>query len=149
MTYRNGFLVTASSSGELNLWKVTTGDKTAMDMICGIDVGCRLICVALVDLQGEGLDFEEKAEVKEEEPELIRTELQKMKTKGFVTVEVEEVKITNKKSKKRKMDLEKSINGASEILNGSKKSFVETPSKKLSKRKSIVKPNNGFVEEDC
>ena len=147
MTYNKGFLVTASSSGELNLWKVTTGDKIEMDMICGVDVGCRLICVALVDLQGEGLDIEVKQE-SDEEPELIRTEVKKLKTTGQVTVEVEEVQISNKKSKKRKMNLEAAAAGKSEELNSSKKNVVQTPSKK-NKRKSVTKPNNGFVEEDC
>lgn len=144
MTYSKGFLVTASSSGELNLWKVTTGDKIEMDMICGIDVGCRLICVALTDLQVDGVDIEVKQE-SEDEPELIRTEVKKLKTTGQVTVEIEEPEISSKNSKKRKSNLD--ANTSAE-LNSSSKRMSETPNKKKNKRKSVTKPNNGFVEED-
>lgn len=130
MKFQNGFLVTASSNGELNVWKVTLEDKVEIDMICGIDVGCRLICLEIVDLAKAGIINE----VKEEDPEEIKkTELKQYSTLGAVIVEIQDdeestIKESNSKVKKRKRD-------ASQNLNKSKN------------KKVYMK--NGFVEEDC
>lgn len=135
MKYVDGFLATASSSGELNLWKVSTGDKVEMDMIAGIDVGCRLTCLDLVELT-QGAQEEIKDEDEREEK---ITQVRQLKTSGCVTVEIEDD------------EEEKKVNA-----NKKRKSVAKTPQKKVTgsakkmKRQSTGKRlNNGFVEEDC
>lgn len=136
MKYISGFLATASSSGELNLWKIATGDKVEMEMICGIDVGCRLICLDIVELAAAGIEPEIKDE---DEEDTKKTQVRQLKTAGTVTIEVdgndsseEETKTINtpKSSKKRKSIKAK-----------------EVPDNKKLKRKSL-RLSNGFVEED-
>ncbi|KAG5679073.1 hypothetical protein PVAND_008670 [Polypedilum vanderplanki] len=141
MKYLDGYLATASSSGELNLWKVIVDDKVEIDMICGIEVGCRLICLAIVDLVKAGLEQEIKIEYDEEEKELKKSEVTKFKTKGKVIIEVDDDEKLNddtptkQKGKKRK----------------EKQMKVDTPNsskKSKNKRKSVLL-SNGFLEEDC
>lgn len=135
MKYYDGFLVTASSSGELNVWKVIVGDKVEMDMICGIEVGCRLICVDIIDLAKSGLATEVKDE---EQEELKKTEIKsQFKTSGSVVVEIDddtEVKSSAKKSIKKRLQKESPKNQSA---------------KKKKKNRSSVILSNGFVEEDC
>lgn len=144
MKYVDGFLATASSSGELNLWKLIIGDKMEMEMICGIDVGCRLICLDIVELSKAGIEPEIKDEVEEEEK---KTPVRQLKTSGTVTIEIDEnsegeeapkkaVASTTSSAKKRK-----SIN----------KPQPQTPSgsKSNKKKRQSVRLSNGFVEEDC
>lgn len=139
MKYVEGFLATCSSSGELNLWKITTDDQVEMEMICGIDVGCRLICLDIVDLTKDGIESEIKDEFEEEEK---KTQVRQLKTSGVVTVEVDEeeleeeapVKTPAKNSAKKRKSIQ-----------------TKTPtnsSKKKQKRQSN-QLSNGFVEEDC
>lgn len=134
MKYIDGFLVTASSGGELNVWKVLVGDKVEIDMICGIEVGCRLICIDVIDLAKAGLANEVKDE---EQEELKKTQIKsQFKTAGNVVVEIdddEDEKEPSKSSKKRLNELAK----------------TPESSKKKKRNRSSIKLNNGFVEEDC
>lgn len=135
MKYINGFLVTASSSGELNLWKVIINNKVEIDMICGIDVGCRLICLDIVDLAKAGIEKEIKNETEDVSNDNFKiTQVKQFKTQGIVTVEIddENEKDREKNTKKRQLPM--------------KKNPIST--KKQKKRKS-VKLSNGFIEEDC
>lgn len=144
MKYIDGFLVTASSGGELNVWKVILGDKVEIDMICGIEVGCRLICIDIIDLAKAGLANEVKDE---EQEELKKTQIKsQFKTSGNVVVEIDDdgdEQTPSKSTKKRQNETPKAPQS-------SKKRQNETPqsSKKKKKNRSsnIV---NGFVEEDC
>lgn len=138
MKYVDGFLATCSSSGELNLWKIITEEHVEMEMLCGIDVGCRLICLDIVELTKAGIELEIKDEVEEEEK---KTQVRQLKTSGVVTVEVEDgdsedgapVKTNPKGSAKKRKSIQ-----------------PKTPnsSKKKQKRQS-TRLSNGFVEEDC
>jgi protein MAK11 len=136
MKYINGFLVTASSGGELNVWKVIVGEKVEIDMVCGIEVGCRLICLDIIDLAKAGLVNEIKDEQQEE---LKKTEIKsQFKTAGSVVVEIDDDNDEGKSSAKK----------------SNKKRSVEAPSKsqsakKKKKNRSSVRLSNGFVEEDC
>jgi protein MAK11 len=135
MKYVNGYLATASSSGELNLWKVVLDDKVEIDMICGIDVGCRLICLDILEVSKSVLEQEIKDETEEE---LKKTQVRQLKTKGTVTVEIDgENSDDEQLPKKRKTQ-------------DPFKTNIKTPNsnKKLKKRKS-VRLSNGFVEEDA
>lgn len=137
MKYLDGFLATASSGGELNLWKITMGDKVELDMLCGVDVGCRLICLDITIISGEAIE-----PVKDEdEEELKKTQVRQLKTSGEVTIEIDagesddepkNVSVTKSASKKRKQ----------------KQVEPPTSSKKKNQRKS-VRLSNGFIEEDC
>lgn len=138
MKYIDGFLVTATSSGELNLWKVTTGEKVEMDMICGIDVGCRLICLDIVELTKAGIEPEIKDEEEQEEK---KSQVRQLKTSGTVTIEVEDE------------NSEDDAKATATPVSGSKKrkslqkSKAQTPQSSKKKRQS-VRLSNGFVEED-
>ncbi len=142
MAYKDGNLATASSSGELNLWEIIKGERVEIDMLCGIDVGCRIICLTLVKLPESLHDFEVK---KEEDVELKKTEVKKFKTTGSVTVEVES--LTPKMSRKKKRDSQGN-------KRRSKNEFEEEPnleddakkSASKKKRKSVMPE---FVEEDA
>lgn len=141
LKYVDGFLATASSSGELNLWKITAGDKVEMEMIAGIDVGCRLICLDLVELSAVGIESEIKDE---DEEETKKTQVRHFKTAGTVTIEVEDEdevekvetpkKPTKGSAKKRKSILAEKA--------------PQTPSS-TSKKKKRQSVNFGFIEEDC
>lgn len=143
MKYHDGFLATASSSGELNLWKVTTGEKVELEMVCGIDVGCRLICLDIAELSQADQDVKD-----EEEDEMkVKTQVRQLKTSGTVTVEIEDdnaddvvaeqnTSVSTQSAKKRKFQQPKK---------------VETPTNnsKSKKKRQSVRLSNGFVEEDC
>lgn len=140
MKYHDGFLTTASSSGELNLWKVIVDEKVEIEMICGIDVGCRLTCLEVIDLAKIGIIKEVKEE-DGEEMALKKTDVKKFKTKGTVVVEIDNddddnIAVTPKPSKKR------------QHVESSSKKKPQTPMSNKKKRKS-VRLSNGFVEEDC
>lgn len=132
MFYKYGYLVTASSSGELNLWEIIRGDRVEIDMLCGIDVGCRIICLDLIKLPESSTEFEVK---QEQEEQLKKTQVKKLKTTGSVTVETEESPSKTTKNKKK----EKKRKSGSDFLEVSK-----SASKK--KRKSFMPE---FVEEDA
>lgn len=149
MKYLDGYLVTASSNGELNIWKVILEDKVEIDMICGVNIGCRLICLDIIDLAKAGLVSEVKDEDQEE---LKRTQVKQLfKTSGAVVVEIDddEEAPTPSKNKsnlnKRKLDTPKA---KSTPQTSKAKSTPQTSNKKKSKRAS-VRLSNGFVEEDC
>ena len=137
MKFVDGFLATCSSSGELNLWKVTTEDKIEMDMICGIDVGCRLICLDIIELSKAGIEQEIKDEEEEEEK---KTQVRQLKTSGTVTIEVEDEDETEKTTNLKTSNLKK--------RKSLQQSKAQTPSSNKKKRQS-TRLNNGFVEEDC
>lgn len=124
MKFMNGFLATCSSSGELNLWKISFEDKVEMEMIAGMEVGCRLICLDIVEISKQEIDPEVKYEANEEQ----KTKVRQLKTSGCVTVEIDEQEV-KQISKKRK---------ALTKLNHRK-----------NKKNSSVRLSNGFVEEDC
>lgn len=140
MKYLDGFLVTASSSGELNVWKVIVGDKVEIDMICGIEVGCRLICLDIIDLVKAGLV--NKEEIKDEQQEeLKKTEIKsQFKTAGSVIVEIDDDddekirKVTSSVKKRPSLNTPNNKN---------------VSAKKKKKNRSSLRLSNGFVEEDC
>lgn len=141
MKYNDGFLTTASSSGELNLWKVIVDEKVEIEMICGINVGCRLTCLDVIDLAKIGIIKEVKDEDGEDMP-LKKSDVKKFKTKGTVVVEIDEdddddILVTPKSSKKRP-----------NAGTTSAKKKLKTPISNK-KRRSGVQLSNGFVEEDC
>lgn len=131
MKYHDGFLATASSSGELNLWKVTSGEKMELEMICGIDVGCRLICLDIAEISADQLEQEIKDEDEEESK---KTQVRQLKTSGAVTIEIEENSDEGEKQKPASVK--------------KRKNQQPTPSSKKKKRQS-VRLSNGFIEEDC
>lgn len=148
MKYLDGYLATASSNGELNIWKVTLEDKVEIDMICGVNIGCRLICLDIIDLAKAGL----VSEVKDEEQEdLKKTQVSKLfKTSGAVVVEIDddddddEVPLKNKSNiNKRKLDTPKGKQQLKSPQSSSKKK------KKLQSKRASFRLSNGFVEEDC
>ncbi|XP_070498332.1 p21-activated protein kinase-interacting protein 1-like [Chironomus tepperi] len=139
MKYYDGYLTTASSSGELNLWKVIVDEKVEIEMVCGIDIGCRLTCLDVIDLAKIGIIKEVKEEDGEDVP-LKKSDVKKFKTKGTVVVEIDnddddDITVTPKPSKKRQLD------------RSSAKKKQNTPASNK-KRKSVML-NNGFTEEDC
>lgn len=135
MKFLDGHLATASSSGELNLWKVTVGDKVEMEMVCGIDVGCRLICLDIAEISPATLEQEVKDETQEE---MKKTQVRQLKTSGAVTIEVEgddseeEIPKQNMSARKRK-SLQQ----------------PKTPISHTKNKRKSVRLSNGFVEEDC
>lgn len=141
MKYVEGFLATASSSGELNLWKLIIGDKVEMEMICGIDVGCRLICLDIVELKSAGIETEIKEEVEEEEKKTI---VRSLKTSGTVTIEID----GNSDEESHKLKNTSISKSAKKRKSLAKKTASPPNSSKKQKRKS-VRLSNGFVEEDC
>lgn len=147
MKYLDGYLATASSNGELNIWKVTLEDKVEIDMICGVNIGCRLICLDIIDLAKAGL----VSEIKDEEQEdLKKTQVSKLfKTSGAVVVEIDddddddEVPLKNKSNiNKRKLDTPKGKQQLKSPQSSNKK-------KKLQSKRASFRLSNGFVEEDC
>lgn len=140
MKYIDGFLATASSSGELNLWKVNNDEKVEIDMICGIDVGCRLICLDIVELSKAGIEPEIKDEEEQEEK---KTQVRQLKTSGTVTIEVDDENSEDEAEKNKSLKTNSSKKRKS--LQPAK---VQTPSSNKKKRQS-VRLSNGFVEEDC
>lgn len=148
MDYIDGYLVTASSSGELNLWQIIKGDKVEIDMVCGIQVGCRIICLSIVK-HNEDSNFN-NLEIKKEEieyEELAKTEVKKLKTSGSVTVEVEgsAKKIKDKKKNSKKKDKRKSDIAFKEEENASNDEKLCTPVSSKKTRKSMI---GEFLEED-
>lgn len=139
MKYENGFLTTASSSGELNLWKVIIGDKVEIEMICGIDVGCRLICLDVIDLAKIGVIKEIKEE-SDEELSLKKSTVTKFKTKGTVVVEIDDD--DEEPSSKSKQPKKRPAPESKEFTPKNKK-----PTKKIKGNKTRL--SSGFVEEDC
>jgi protein MAK11 len=135
MKFVDGFLATASSAGELNLWKVSGGDKVEMEMIAGIDVGCRLICLDVVELSKAGIEQEIKDE---EEQEVKKTQVRQLKTSGCVTIEVDDDPEEKQVGKKRKSVSKQPLAAA-----------VGGSAKKKKRQSAGVRLNNGFVEEDC
>lgn len=140
MKYVDGFLATCSSSGELNLWKIIVKDKIEMEMICGIDVGCRLICLDIVELAKAGIETEIKDEEVEEEK---KTQVRQLQTSGSVTIEIEEENSDAEPSKKK----------SAIMSSGKKRKNVQpkTPisNKKKQQKRQSTRLSNGFVEEDC
>lgn len=134
MKYLNGFLATASSSGELNLWKIVVGDKIEMEMVCGIDVGCRLICLDIIELSAAGIEVEIKDEDVEDTK---KTQVRHLKTSGTVTVEVDEIESSAEEAKTPQSSKKRKNQAKTPKSNGKKQ-----------KRQS-VRLSNGFVEEDC
>lgn len=132
MKYIDGFLVTASSAGELNVWKVILEDKVEIDMICGIDIGCRVICIDVIDLAKAGIANEVKDE---NEEELKKTKIQNsFKTSGSVIVEIDDREVIATPS----------------TVSKKRKSIVNSTSKKQNKKnRASTRLSNGFIEEDC
>lgn len=140
MKYLDGFLVTASSSGELNVWKVIIEEKVEIDMICGIDVGCRLICLDIIDLAKAGIATEIKDENQEE---LKKTQVKQLKTSGasvIVEIDDEEVEQTPKKVQGNK----RKVQSVSE-----KQQMSSSKKKKKKNNRNSTRLSSGFVEEDC
>ncbi|CAG9801080.1 unnamed protein product [Chironomus riparius] len=140
MKYHDGYLTTASSKGELNLWKVIIDEKVEIEMICGIDIGCRLTCLDVIDLSKIGIIKEVKEEDGDEDMPLKKTDVKTFKTKGTVVVEIDnddddyDILITSKASKKRQHE------------GSSTKKKPKTP---INNKRKSVRLSNGFVEEDC
>ena len=134
MKYIDGFLATCSSSGELNLWKIIVNEKVEMEMIGGIDVGCRLICLDIVDLAKAGIECEIKDEEVEEEK---KTQVRQLKTSGTVTVEIDEDEpevVTSTPVNKKRKNLQQK---------------TPTSTQKKKPKRQSLRLTNGFVEEDC
>lgn len=143
MKYLDGFLATASSSGELNLWKVTVDEKVEMEMICGIDVGCRLICLDIAQLSQATIEQDVKDE---DDEEAKKTQVRQLKTSGSVTVEIESDDSEDEETKRNT-----SINkGSAKKRKNQPTKPVQTPQNSNKKKKhQSVRLSNGFVEEDC
>ncbi len=134
--YLDGHLVTISSSGELNVWKVILGDSVEIDMICGIEIGCRPICVDVIDLVKAGISRDVKDEKQEDYK---KTQVQsQFKTTGSVVVEIDDDDNESPGSKSKKRSNKK----------GKKRQLEENEIQSGKKRRS-VKLSNGFIEEDC
>lgn len=142
MKFVDGFLATASSTGELNLWKVTAGDKIELEMICGIDVGCRLICLDIVELSKAGIEPEIKDEEEQDEK---KTQVRQLKTSGTVTIEVED---ENSEGETKKTSSSKPPSAKKRKSLQSLKNKPGTP-KSIKKKRMSTRLSNGFIEEDC
>lgn len=142
MKYVNGFLATASSAGELNLWRIVDGDKVEMEMVCGIDVGCRLICLDIIELTAAGIENEIKDE---DEEDTKKTQVRHLKTSGTVTVELDGIESSEEEGKAahKTQQSSKKRKSISAAIIPIRKSF-----NKKQKRHS-VRLSNGFVEEDA
>ncbi|CAD7089921.1 unnamed protein product [Hermetia illucens] len=94
IAYVNDILATASSSGEVSLWKVKTKDNS-IAKITSTNIGCRPTCLALLDLTQFGDDYalkledeEADEEVSDEQPD--KNSRSKVQSVGNVIIEMEE-----------------------------------------------------------
>jgi protein MAK11 len=152
MKYVDGFLITASSSGELNLWKVIMGDQVEIDMVCGIEIGCRIICVDIIDLVKAGIEKELKIESDLLDESLKKSQVKSFNTKASLVIEVDEDDNHDKDgATNKKKSLNKSPNtpvtSSDKKKRQSSSNTNQINSSKKSKRLS-TKLKNGFVEED-
>lgn len=124
--FLNGKLVTVCSTGEVTMWSVTSDNE--LEKMCSIEIGCRPICISLIETS----DTTDEAELKEEIKVEDKTTEKKEKNFGrSVEIEVEGEEIgfktpTKKKSNKRK----------NEVSN-----LLETPTSKIKKVESNSEPS--------
>lgn len=151
LAYRDGYLASISSAGDVTVWQVDV-EKRTIDEVCSTNLGCRPICVAILDLSAFADDYVLKIEdVEDTETTEIVEHTKKTKPKsstsqGRVIVEVENgtaaksrsatVKKTNKNKKSQPSAIADDTNG-----NGKAN---KTKADKLGKRKSV----SAFIEED-
>lgn len=166
MYYKNGFLASISSDGEVSVWSVSLPDKT-ITLICTTNIGCRPTCVTIINLADFASDYVLKIEDGDEEIEEEKSApVNKPKLNaqvGKVVAEVDDEsddddsdeidavpQISNKKPNKKGQkngspsqntsfaQKRKSLNNTTVTPNSAKKS------KKSNKRQS----SSNFVEQD-
>lgn len=126
IAYENSFLYSASSSGEIKIWKFDEDDKTLEEKKC-LNVGCRITCLTLVKaievkLENSDLgpeDVSEKSNVNKKRrrnelgnfnSEVSVVKMKKQKLPSYVSITTvddnhtdETKKITLEKKKKKKL----------------------------------------------
>lgn len=159
LSYYNGYLASISSAGDVTVWSVDIPKRNITEL-CAINVGCRPVCVTILDLSNfakeyvlkmEGADEEEEDnEISDEDAEQSKVEITKSKkSTGCVVVEVENEdndkarKVTKqpnlpKKAGKGKGKRNPQNEVSSDGVNGSL----------LAKKKNNKNNASGFVEED-
>lgn len=141
--FLNGKLVTVCSTGEVTMWSVTS--DCDLEKMCSIEIGCRPICIALIETSDAGELVKEEIKVEE-----INTEI---KTKNFgrsveIEVEDEEIGFKTPKDKKKKRKSEKVSNLVEESPKIKRKKVKNdeliVEETKISPKR--VKGNNNLVE---
>lgn len=157
LSYHDGYLASISSAGDVTVWSVDIPKRNITEL-CAIDVGCRPVCVTILDLSKfakeyvlkmEGADEEEENEISDEDEEQSKVEMPKSKkSTGRVVVEVENEdndkhtkakQVTKHSNVPKKAGKGKPQNGVS---NGGANNSL------LSKKKNNKKDASAFVEED-
>lgn len=156
LQYRNGFLASASSNGDVTVWSVDIGE-TDITELCAANIGCRPICLTIINLADFSDEYVLKFE-KEEAEEVEESTSEKPKSerkvngsrqvgKVVVIEEGDDEEDEKEKPKRNKSHPPKSPkNSKRQSLN---KTETKTPTKKpknTSANKSIN--SSGFVEED-
>lgn len=173
--YRDGFLASISSNGDVTVWKLTI-DKQDITELCAINIGCRPTCVTIINLSDFASEYILKME-NDVNDETTADELKKMnKAKansqvGKVIIEcendddAEDVATTTSSSKSSKINKKET---SFDVLNTSKSKkrksvgngdtvptkAVRTPSRLTPSRTKKTKLNksknsSGFIEEDA
>lgn len=174
LSYHNGFLASASSDGDITLWKIVIDDQDISEL-CSVNIGCRPICLTIINLADFADDYVLKLEKSTEEEEAEKQKLDearrnaKAKTDGQVGKVIIECDDSDQEEE-RKQSTSKKSTPAKKINEKTNENPIEkTPpqSSKTNKRKSLnnsqskatpitakkaklnkSKNNSGFIEED-
>lgn len=157
LAFHNGFLASISSNGDVTIWTVKIDERDITEL-CSTNIGCRPICLSIIDLSNFAKDYVLKIEgASDEETKEISDSEEKPRKKsrlnaptGKVIIEVENeengnglaTELTPSKPAKGK----KSANKRKQ-QNGSNGAHEQTDSLEAKKK---AKNNNTsvFVEED-
>lgn len=144
--FLNGKLVTVCSTGEVTMWSVTAEHE--LEKMCSIQIGCRPICIALIETSDAGEVVKEEVKVEEK--------IGEKKGSNFgrsveIEVEEEEIGFKTPKNKKNKRKNEE-IGNLVESPNNKKKKkdeeqVVEEVKKSSKKGKKVVEEVSSLVEE--
>lgn len=153
LQYRNGFLASASSDGDVTVWSVDISENDITEL-CAANIGCRPICLTIINLADFSDEYVLKLEKEEEEETTSEVPKSEQKVNGNRQVgkvvvieegdddegEKEKPKTNeNLASKSPKKGKRKSLS----------KSEPKTPTKKPKSASANRSANSsGFVEED-
>lgn len=168
--YRDGFLASISSNGDVTIWKLTI-DEQDITELCAINIGCRPTCVTVVDLSDFASEYILKMENNVSDEEAANELRKHSKAKaisqvGKVVIECEdddEPATTANTSKPKKgsqsnasgaadanksKEKRKSVgNGVAEAAQATTPSRL-TPSRAKKSKLNKSKNSSGFIEED-
>lgn len=146
IAHMNDLLVSASSSGEIKLWRY---NKHSLDMLQEINCGARITCLSLVlsckdsVQQKEEKKLEEKKEIKKQSKFKLRQEVI-VEDEG----EREGIDVTNPKASKTKRKRKRVIEDAEDGTQRLKKKTVESKVADIPKKKKKKKRDRSEEQDD-